>query len=197
MTFLDRLASVQGRIGAGIALVAAVAIGMYTEPRPIDPPKVSAVIVTLVVWLLAEFESAKRVSEHDRSLFSKIFEAFDDDILYFLSNHDFAVSVHEAELKPFHAAYPWAGASFEFTDRTLNRHWLKTKKKIDEFTVLLSETLSPRDVGNRYDPYHTGVPKSEQPEHVYQEIDLLNATASELYQMLDQLKRTGLRRLEL
>ncbi len=91
MKILEHLTSLQGRLTAGVALVAAIVIGLWPDhARSVDAAKAAAIGTTALAWLFAEIGGRRAPSEHDLQLFERIVSSIPQRVLDFLKDQDWA-----------------------------------------------------------------------------------------------------------
>jgi hypothetical protein len=200
MKILEHLTSLEGRLTAGVALIAAIVIGLWPDhARPIDPAKAAAVGTAGLAWLFAEIGGRRVPSEHDLKLFEQIVSTIPQQVLDFLKDQDFGVgSYNDPGTGALHEVAYWQGSRFEFTDSALNKKWLAVQRRIKEFANRLALDTFPVHDAENWRTVHPTIGDPEDPEPFVQaRIDRLNEGATKVANEIDAFESFGRRRLGL
>lgn len=195
----DNMSTMQGRLGTGVAFLAAVVVGLWPDhAREWDIEKLVAVGGTGIAWLLAELSGASEPSPHDRDLFGRIVERFPDATLEFLRNHDFGASFPRVHLEGVVEVDSWHGARTDFQDAKLQTPWNDIRAKIGQLVeYYVGYTVPMHGNVNLATVHPTNGDPGHPNEHTLAEILQLNNASTALSSALDDFERLARRRLKL
>jgi hypothetical protein len=196
--FTKALHSAQGRIVAGIGMVAALVNGLSPDQsRQFDAGKAATVLVAVVVWLYSELAGASQPSNVDVELYRRIKELMNDEALTFLKDHDFGGSLHDSKTSPVGEICSWHGANNEFRDSKIQKAWQACQTRINILGRHYAHHLGPMHRSDRLSAIPPGTDDWDTPEHLRKAIVELNQSASDSYQAFNDFDRIARNRLNL
>lgn len=147
------------------------------------------VVAAVVLLVTDRFVPEKSVppNPHDIELYRKFAELFDDDVMYFLRNHDFGNGFNRDFFKTFDELHAgWVGPHYEFEDSEMAEVWSEIVQKDGELTRLIALNTTPaRDNSDWCRPYWTD--HDVLSEKTEKTIKLINDTATALTEHINRL----------
>ncbi|WP_292066054.1 hypothetical protein [Brevundimonas sp. UBA7664] len=199
---LELLATVQARVFAGLAMLAALAAFLApVEGWTFELPLAIAAAATLALWLLAEFQSAVVRHPHDVELMKTVLQLIGADERALLRTQDF---LDDFKLKEFagvrRISTSWEGPEFEFLDAALQRRWARTFGVMVTFRDEMARRTAPRRGALDWQTVRTGrelAAGDEISDQARDDAKVLNDTATQLTAELDAFIPYAKRRLGL
>lgn len=194
----EKLHSSQGRIVAGVAMMAALVNGLGPDTsRPFDFEKAATVALAAMVWLFAEIGNQVTASESDINLYKRAKAIMDDAALSFLRHHDFGGSLRDSQTSAVGVICSWHGADAEFLDPKVQIVWQSFRLKLEALNRLYAEKLGPSANPDRLSAVPPEIDEWNLPNHVSDAIVALNEGASQAYEAFNSFDRVARKRLNL
>lgn len=143
--FVELFSSVAGRVGLGLVALGSLVVALpVSSQSEFSPEKAIGVATAVVVWLWAEFSSAKAAAHPQDIRLYRQAEALIGPDLYTLRTHNFGDAFPSSFGQGLSDIRDtWNGPAYRFQDRGLARVWKETSKAIDAFVATLHSKTGP------------------------------------------------------
>lgn len=194
---LTKLETWQARLATGIAMMSALAAFFWPEAGwEFDWPAFSALIASVLLWLLSTLKGAVEIHPSDVQLFTNFRALVTDAEREFLKEYDFATPFHRDRWRGVkEVSVTWDDPRHDFIDRRVQAKWKALRAQLVVFRDLVVGTTAPLRGSDMQTVWLRGEGEDNMSAGTREEARALNAAASKAVELLDEFEHTAARRL--